>query len=555
MLKRSLIGLLLCWVVAVPLRAEYFTITNYKVAVVITEEGYADFTETIEVLFSEPRHGIFRHIPLKSEVNGKTVVRILRDVAVPGFRFSTSKEDNNLVLKIGDPDVYVEGRQVYHISYRVLNPLNFFEQHSEFYWDLMGNAWRVVTDEFTFDISLPNRISLHNEDVRFFTGPRGATAQNAEVRVLPNQISGHSTQRLLPEDGVTLAIRLPAAAFQPMSDWEYLREQHGLLLAPILFLLSGLLAVYMARNRREPIMTEYFPPEGISPVVAGGFVDNSIDNHDVLSLIPHLANKGYLKLEMEEASGFFSKDKITFFKLKEAGDDLMVFEKEFFEALFATGDRVELADLKNKFYVHLATVRNNVRTWINDQNWYESDQKTLGCVVSIAGLVALAWGAYSVFKQENLDGIALIVVGIVLFVLAGMFNKRTVSGNTTYRHLEGFRQFVKKAERPVIERLLKDDPLYYDKTMPFALAFGYLSQWNKQFSGLLTQPPSWYHGRGYTDSNFNNSWSSFSESFPNEVDNIGSVFNSAPSGSGGGGSSSGGGSSGGGSGGGGGGSW
>jgi len=553
MLKRIFLGLLFCWAVVAPLRAEYFTITNYKVAVVITDEGYADFTETIEVLFSEPRHGIFRQIPLKSEVNGKTVVRILRDIKVQGFRFSTSKEGNNLVLKIGDPDTYVDGRQVYQITYRVLNPLNFFEEHSEFYWDLMGNSWPVLTEAFAFEVSLPDRIALNNADVRCFSGPRGSTEQGAELQVFSNRISGQAMQKLMPEEGVTLAIRLPEAAFQPMSDWEYLREQHGLLLAPILFLLSGFLAVFMARNRRVPIMTEYFPPEGISPVVAGGFVDHSVDNNDVLSLIPHLANKGYLKLEMEEGSGFFSKDKITFFKLKEAGDDLMVFEKQFFDALFATGDRVELADLKDKFYVHLGAVRTNVKSWIQGQGWYEPDQKTMGCVVSIAALVALVWGGYAVFGQENLDGIALIVVGIAMFVMATQFNKRTVSGNKTYQQLEGFRQFVKKAERPVIERLLQEDPMYYDKTMPFALAFGYLSRWNKQFSGLLSQPPSWYHGRGYAGSNLNNGWSSFAESFPNEVDNIGSVFNSAPSSSSSGGG--GGGSSGGGSGGGGGGSW
>lgn len=140
MLKRGLFLLLFCWIAAGSLRAEYFTITNYHVEVVFTEEGYADFTETIEVLFSEPRHGIFRQIPLKSEINGKTVTRILRDIQVQGFDFSSSREGTNLMLKIGDPDVFVEGRQVYRISYRVLNPLNFFEEHSEFYWDLLGTS-------------------------------------------------------------------------------------------------------------------------------------------------------------------------------------------------------------------------------------------------------------------------------------------------------------------------------------------------------------------------------------------------------------------------------
>lgn len=552
MQARALLLLLFCWLTASPLRAEYFTITHYFVQVAFTEEGYADFTETIEVEFTEQRHGIFRAIPLKSEVNGKTVTRIIRDIKVEGFDFSQSKEGNNLMLKIGDPDVYVNGRQVYRISYRVLNPLNFFEEHSEFYWDLLGASWPVVTEAFEFEVNYPARIALTTNDVRCYTGPRGSTAQDAELQVAPHGVRGRSTQKLMPEESVTLAVRLPGEAFQPMSDWEYLREQHGLLLAPILFLLTGILAVFMARNRKQPVMTEYFPPEGISPAVAGGFVDHSVDNNDILCLIPYLANKGYLRVEMEKKSGLFAKDKIRFFKLKEAGTELMPFEKQFFDALFGTGDEVDLSDLKNKFYVHMATIRSSVKAWIQGQGWYEPDQRTLGCTVALAGLAALAWGGYALFAQQNFDGIALLVAGFVMFYLASRFNKRTASGNETYQKLEGFRQFVKKAERPIIERLLKDDPAYYDKTMPFALAFGYLEKWNKQFDGLLSQPPDWYRGTGYGSSGMHDGWNSFSTAFPDEVDNIGSVFNSAPSSSS---SGGGGGSSGGGSGGGGGGSW
>ena len=90
--------------------------------------------------------------------------------------------------------------------------------------------------------------------------------------------------------------------------------------------------------------------------------------------------------------------------------------------------------------------------------------------------------------------------------------------------------------------------------MAFALAFGYLKQWNNQFEGLLTQPPSWYGGPMMHGAYLNQSWANFSESFPSEINSIGSVFSSTPSSSGSGGGG-GGGFSGGGSGGGGGGSW
>jgi uncharacterized membrane protein len=551
MTKRLLLLLLPVWLLATRAHAEYFIITNYHIAVSFTAEGYADFEETIEVEFSEPRHGIFRHLPLRSVVNGETVDRLVRDVAVDGFKFSTSHENNNLVLKIGDADVFVDGRQTYRIRYRVLNPLNFFEEHSEFYWDLLGISWPVVTESCSFALNFPDNVSLTETDVRCFTGQDGATGQNVEFQVFPNRVIGQSIQKFMPEEGLTVAVRLPGAVFRPMDSWTYFVERHGLLLAPLYFLIAGFLALFMARNQRQTIMTEFFPPDGISPAIAGGFVDHSVDQNDVLCLIPHLANHGYLRLEMEEG-GFLQKDNVTFFKLKEAGPELMAFEKQFFEALFSTGDRVELKDLRDKFYVHLNSVRTAVSGWIQEQGWYESDQKTMGCLTALGGLGALIWGGYAVFGQENLDGIALMVTGIVLFVFSGRFKKRTPLGNETYRKLEGFRQFVKKAERPVIERLMKDDPLYYDKTMPYALAFGYLKQWNKLFDGLLTQPPSWYGSPGMMRSDLNRSFGAFAESFPSEINNIGSVFNSAPSSSS---SGGGGGSSGGGSGGGGGGSW
>lgn len=551
MTKRLLLLLLPVWLLATRAHAEYFIITNYHIAVSFTAEGYADFEETIEVEFSEPRHGIFRHLPLRSVVNGETVDRLVRDIAVDGFKFSTSHENNNLVLKIGDADVFVDGRQTYRIRYRVLNPLNFFEEHSEFYWDLLGISWPVVTESFSFTLNFPDNVNLTETDVRCFTGQDGATGQNVEFQVFPNRVVGQGTQKFMPEEGLTVAVRLPGAVFRPMDSWTYFVERHGLLLAPLYFLIAGFLALFMARNRRQTIMTEFFPPDGISPAIAGGFVDHSVDQNDVLCLIPHLANHGYLRLEMEEG-GFLQKDNVTFFKLKEAGPELMAFEKQFFEALFSTGDRVELKDLRDKFYVHLNSVRTAVSGWIQEQGWYEPDQKTMGCITALAGLGALIWGGYAVFGQENLDGIALMVTGIVLFVFSGRFNKRTPLGNETYRKLEGFRQFVKKAERPVIERLMKDDPLYYDKTMPYALAFGYLKQWNKLFDGLLTQPPSWYGSPGMMRSDLNRSFGAFAESFPSEINNIGSVFSSAPSSSS---SGGGGGSSGGGSGGGGGGSW
>lgn len=537
------------------LRAEYFTIKEYHVDVTFTEEGQAIFEEVIEVDFSQPRHGIFRFIPYRDLKDGKSYTRIIKNIEVAGYPFSKSKENSNLVLKIGDPDTYVDGRQTYRIKYTVINPFNFFEENIELYWDLLGTSWPVPVERFSFDLHFPDNVQLELDDVVGYTGVTGTQGKDLTLQVSGSDVHGETTRVLAPNEAVTIAVRLDKGTFEPVKGWEMFLALHSLLLVAPIFLLVGILALFYARNRRLTIMTEYFPPDGLSPAVAGGFVDHSVDNNDVLSLIPHLANKGYLRMEATEGRGFFKKNKITFFKMKDAGKDLTEFEEYFFNALFAGGDMVELDDLKDKFYTHMASVKASVKEWIKAQGWYEPDQKALGCVTALIGFVALGWGAYALFVRQNLDGIALGVAGLILFYFANRFNKRSPAGNKTYQKLEGFRRFVAKAEKPVIERLLKDDPFYYDKTMPFALAFGYLKEWNRHFEGLLTQPPSWYSSPMIYGTDLSRSWSTFSESFPSEMSSIGSVFSSTPSSSGGGGGFGGGGSSGGGSGGGGGGSW
>lgn len=553
-LARFLVCLLLIcsWATS---HAEYFVIRDYRINIQFTEDGYADFTEEIIVEFSEQRRGIYRFIPFRDNIDGKRVDREFEKVRVEKFKFKESTEGTNYVIRIGDPNVYVNGLQSYIIHYRIVNPLNFFKDHTEFYWDVLGTNWPVPIEQVQIDVHFPKHVTLTQDDVRIFTGAAGTASTDIQYRVSSNAIYGTSSRVFQPGEGATVAVLLDKNDFKALSGWKLFLKRHGLLFAPLLFLIGGLIAFFKTRNRSQAIAAEFFPPDGISPAVAGGFVDHSVDPNDVLSLIPHLANKGYLKMEVEEG-GFLQKDKVTFIKLKDSGPDLMPFEDHFFTALFSYGDRVTLDMLKNKFYIHLSAVQSAVKGWIQNQGWYEPDNKRFAGFTGVAGLISVAWGVFAAFFKQNPDGFALILTGVILFIIATRFNKRSTSGEDTFRKLAGFREFVSKAEKPVIEKLLKEDPLYYDKTMPYALAFGYLKQWNNKFSGLLSQPPQWYGGPHVYVGNMHQSWENFSTSFPSEINTIGSVFSSAPSSSGGGGFSGGGGGfSGGGSGGGGGGSW
>src|SRR5690348_6265870 len=97
------------------IKAEAFVIRQYHVEVNFTEEGYADFEETIDVEFTESRHGIIRFIPLYFTSEGRSLYWKIKNAKVDGYKFSAGKDGENYTIKIGDPQTYVEGRQKYVI--------------------------------------------------------------------------------------------------------------------------------------------------------------------------------------------------------------------------------------------------------------------------------------------------------------------------------------------------------------------------------------------------------------------------------------------------------
>ena len=107
--------------------AEYYTTQAFNVTMDVQNDNSFVMTEEIRVTFTEPRHGIYRYIPLSgtaySQVDGEVVEQKYRmkidQVRVEGYELSTYTENGNLVMQISSPDYYVEGSQTYLISYQI----------------------------------------------------------------------------------------------------------------------------------------------------------------------------------------------------------------------------------------------------------------------------------------------------------------------------------------------------------------------------------------------------------------------------------------------------
>lgn len=145
--------------------------------------------------------------------------------------------------------------------------------------------------------------------------------------------------------------------------------------------------------------------------------------------------------------------------------------------------------------------------------------------------------------------VAAYITGLLcVFVIVMVFQlmpKRTVYGNELLGKIKGFRNFLELAEKPQLEKLVLQDPMYFYNNLSFAYVLGVSDKWIAQFENIVLQAPAWYEG----NSDFH--VAAFGAFMNSTMYSAATAMSSGPSGGG----SGGGGSSGGGSGGGGGSSW
>ena len=94
-----------------------YTTTSYTVDVEVGVDNSYLFTETIDVDYDRPQHGIYRYIPLGA-MEGQRSPRIDREW-VDGWTYQVYEENGNEIFQIGDADRTVTGVQTFTLGYRM----------------------------------------------------------------------------------------------------------------------------------------------------------------------------------------------------------------------------------------------------------------------------------------------------------------------------------------------------------------------------------------------------------------------------------------------------
>jgi uncharacterized membrane protein YgcG len=534
--------------------------------------------ERLEVEFSEPRHGIYRTIPVRyTDPRGFAYslgVRLLEVTDGAGSRYDTKVTDEGhyTKIRIGDADRTVEGRVVYVIRYRVRDALGHFPEYDEIYWNATGHEWNTSIGRATATVRLPVPLPQDQLEAVGYTGSFGSRERAVAVsHPEPGVVRFESTSGFAPLEGLTIAVgwphghvRFPSA----LARTGRLIADNWVILLPLGWL--GFLLGHYRRMGRDPeaggpVMVQYEPPPGLSPAEAGTLIDESVDLADLSATIVHLAIRGHLRIAMEERPqlfGMLKRDETVFRRLPPpAGDTLARHEQMVLSGLFARGDEVDAGELANRFYAHIPGIRAALYDRLVQQRHFDASPEQVRSKYILQGFL---WGAvtglfsaaWMVFRGVGEPAVPIIpiVVGVAVWLLFGAFSaampRRTESGVRARRWALGFQEFAGRVEADRLELAAADPRQAFEALLPYAMALGVGREWAQRFEGIYQQnAPGWYvgshEGRGFSTQAFERSLSS-------AMTRAGQSMTASPRSSSG---SGGGGSSGGGGGGGGGGSW
>ena len=579
---------------ALPARAdEGWVVERFDADILVAADGSLVITETIAVDFGTlQKHGIFRYIPVRYEwdrrydrVYGYSVMSV-GDGAGRDHPYERSTSGADLVIKIGDPDRTVSGRQTYVIRYRIEGALNGFVDHDELFWNVTG-VWpvaiRSAEARVHLERSAPTRAACFqgyagsSEGCRAPRDPAsGAFAASRQLREGEQlTIVAGFPKGVVPEP----APRLSARPRDP-EEW----FEASALTVPLagLFLLGGIGVAarsWLAEGRdrryvkrfyldadaaetsvglldRGPLVAEYEPPARLRAAEVGLILDEVADTKDLTATIVDLAVRGHLRIEEIPKQGLFGKRDWTL-HWTDSGDAaaLAPYERMLIDGLFASGSRMEvkLSALSGTFHETLAKAQRELYRASGERGWFADDPSSVRVRWRIVGAFVLVAGAVltvvlGAIAGAGLVGLALVPVGLVYLVLSGTMPRRTAAGHELLLRVLGFRRYMETAETER-QRFAERENIFA-AYLPYAIVFGSVTKWARAFAGLdvAEATAGWYTGGTGSDVGaFSNDLGSFNSS-------VSSAISSTPGSSGSSGFS-GGGSSGGGGGGGGGGSW
>ncbi|MDE6558050.1 MAG: DUF2207 domain-containing protein [Clostridia bacterium] len=484
--------------------------------------------------------------------------------------YRVKNEESDLVtVDMGDHSRKTDEVHSYRLkfSYAITKPAK--NEKNALNLNVVGFGFEKMSDVF-ITVNLPD--GFIKEKSVYYTGWRGAgnntgyTDWNFEGNTITLAID-----RLAANHGVTFAVAFENGVLTTKPDlMPYWIIIGACVLLGILFAVKFL--IFNKDGLTPVVNTE--APNDMDPLAMGKLIDNKVNKSDVTSLIYYWANKGYLKINMEDESN------VELIRIRtELPANAPKYQRTMYAGLFKGGDSVKINSLTDSFYRTVDVVTREVNA--EHRNLYSKTSITVAAIFSLVGalvtmLTPVALGmltisltyisllplfmivpAFIIFalaqtvkyyslklKKGKLAllyaGVALLslafsgiymllvpshviellpkflicVVTFTMVILSTTIISRTEAYNEKLNHIVGFREFILTAEKDKLETMLEQNPEFYYQVLPYANVLGVSDVWENKFAALTVVPPSWttssYHNSAFNFIVFNSAMRSAS---------------------------------------------
>ncbi len=484
-------------------------------------QGILVVREQLTVQFSDYNHGILRALP--KDYNGSSlhihVSGISRDNHPEPY--STYTDNGNEVLKIGSATSTITGLHHYEISYDVHNVVRFVGDKPELDWNVNGTQWQQPFQAVQATLHVPASMVAAASKTSCFTGVFHSTATDCLVAHSGQLITISTDQVLASGETLTFNTPLPVGVFrQPTlrdTIGDHLIQLAELIGLPLVAFVAGY-AIWSRRGRdvrgRGTIVPEYSPPADLKPAEIDVILHNKLGKNAISATIIDLAIRKYLRIQETQSNGLLGIGKhktYSFVRLPApTNSQLNYYEADVIAGLFASGDNVEISDLRKSFYKTAQAVQKAVPRQLATLGYFSSNPSRAGNTGHVFG-IAMIFVAFYLIGVSLALALGFIASGLIIIVFASLMPRRTEKGAAAKDASEGLKLYLNTAEKDRIAMLQSPNAPYaqqsaeptktvelFEKLLPYAMVLGVEKQWAQQFVDIYKTPPDWYGGNWST---------------------------------------------------------
>jgi Predicted membrane protein (DUF2207) len=305
---------------------------------------------------------------------------------------------------------------------------------------------------------------------------------------------------------------------------------------------------------QDSISVQYEPPNNLTPAECGALLDNAVAPRGITATITDLSVKGHLTIEQKENPAPGDHTDYVFHLVKpltEVGN-LKPHEREVLASIFsptnpllqlsqslakmevaqrtagnealasftssveakaketsdlylkvsgasdAPRNSVSLSDAQNRFFLHLARIRDAIFEGLVADGYYGNRPDRIRMIYAMKGvllglLMAVIGAALALVTRTAPLVLILtgLLAGVVVLGFGWFLPARTTTGAQALAKVLGFREFLGRVEKDHIERLEKSPDLF-EKYLPYAMALAVENRWTQAFANITVPAPGWY---------------------------------------------------------------